>query len=42
MPESTRMELVAEANAEVIRACCGQAHEFGECPLDNDKKEEDR
>lgn len=29
---SQQFELVFEAEAEVIRGCCGQVHEFGECP----------
>lgn len=37
-----QFELVLEAEAEVTRACCGQSHEFGECPNDNPEKEEDR
>lgn len=37
-----QFELVFEANAEVIRGCCGQAHEPGECPLDTtDETKED-
>lgn len=25
-------ELQLEAEADVVRGCCGQAHEFGPCP----------
>jgi hypothetical protein len=33
-------ELRLEAEADVVRACCGGNHEFGQCPA-NDKKEAD-
>jgi hypothetical protein len=36
-----QMELVLTAEAEVTRACCGGNHEFGECPLDKTKKEDE-
>ena len=32
MAETLLFELTLEATAEVIRGCCGQAHEFGYCP----------
>jgi len=38
-----QFEMVFETNAEVIRGCCGQAHDPGECPnVDNsDTDQED-
>lgn len=43
MSENTQLfELRMEASADVVRGCCGGNHEFGECPLDENKKEEDR
>lgn len=42
MPDTLLFEMQLEAAADVVRACCGGDHEFGECPLDNSEKEEDR
>lgn len=40
MATTQRFELTFEAEAEVARACCGQPHEFGECPnQDTEEKE---
>lgn len=41
IPDENRFELVFEANAEVVRGCCGGDHEYGECPLDNPDPKED-
>jgi hypothetical protein len=32
MSDSITFELVLEAEADVVRGCCGKAHEFGDCP----------
>ena len=32
---SVIFELKGEAEADVVRGCCGGNHEFGECPLEN-------
>jgi hypothetical protein len=39
MAETLLFELTLEAEAEVVRACCGEAHEFGECPNADQNKE---
>lgn len=33
--------LEAHAEAEVVRGCCGQVHEFGECPNQNTNESEE-
>lgn len=34
-------QLVIAAEAEVTRGCCGRSHEFGPCPFQALKSEED-
>lgn len=34
MTDQLLFELKLEAEADVVRGCCGGNHEFGECPLD--------
>jgi hypothetical protein len=42
MADTAQFELRFEAEAEVIRGCCGEAHEFGECPNQTNESEEDK